>query len=259
MLHRRPLVLDLSSLWAGPLCAHLLHLCGARVVKLESRERPDGARRGPQRFFDLLNGGKQSVALSFGDVRDLARLRSLIERADIVVESSRPRALEALGISAGDEITRRSGLSWVGITGHGRQAPERDWVAFGDDAGVAAGLAAGAGRLATVDPADSPPLFCGDAIADPLAGLHAAVAALASWQQGGSRILDVSLRDAARFAGAFPGPVERARVERRGEGWLCRVGALAEEVALPRAREVSSAAPELGHDNERVFDELGIV
>src|SRR5262249_27702398 len=52
------LVVDLSSLWAGPLCGRLLADAGATVVKVESRARPDGARRGPAAFFDLLNAGK---------------------------------------------------------------------------------------------------------------------------------------------------------------------------------------------------------
>jgi hypothetical protein len=38
-------VVDLSSLWAGPVCAHLLGRAGARVIKVESVARPDGARR----------------------------------------------------------------------------------------------------------------------------------------------------------------------------------------------------------------------
>ena len=46
-----PRVLDLSSLWAGPLCAQLLGLAGARVVKVESVARPDGARAGPRRLL----------------------------------------------------------------------------------------------------------------------------------------------------------------------------------------------------------------
>ncbi len=62
---RRPRVVDLSSLWAGPLCAHLLHLCGAEVIKVESVHRPDGARRGNRGFYALLNQGKRSVALDF--------------------------------------------------------------------------------------------------------------------------------------------------------------------------------------------------
>src|SRR4051812_11975385 len=52
---RQPVVVDLTSLWAGPLCAHLLGLAGARVIKVESVRRPDGARSGPPAFFDLLH------------------------------------------------------------------------------------------------------------------------------------------------------------------------------------------------------------
>src|SRR5262249_24862505 len=57
------LVVDLTSLWAGPLCASLLLQGGARVAKVESTGRPDGARVGPAPFFDLLNGGKASIGL----------------------------------------------------------------------------------------------------------------------------------------------------------------------------------------------------
>ena len=57
------LVVDLSALWAGPLCGDLLAGAGATVVKVESTSRPDGARRGAAAFFDLLNWRKRSVAL----------------------------------------------------------------------------------------------------------------------------------------------------------------------------------------------------
>ena len=70
-------VVDLSSLWAGPLCGQLLAEAGARVIKVESTGRPDGARRGPAPFFDLLNGAKRSVALDLASAagrRDLGRL-----------------------------------------------------------------------------------------------------------------------------------------------------------------------------------------
>ncbi len=45
------LVVDLSSLWAGPLAGRLLRDAGARVVKVEATGRPDGARHGPASFF----------------------------------------------------------------------------------------------------------------------------------------------------------------------------------------------------------------
>ena len=56
-------VVDLSSLWAGPLCGALLAECGCRVVKVESTRRPDGARGGSPAFFDRMNARKRSVAL----------------------------------------------------------------------------------------------------------------------------------------------------------------------------------------------------
>ncbi|MCP5092285.1 MAG: CoA transferase, partial [Gammaproteobacteria bacterium] len=81
---RSPLVVDLSSLWAGPLCADLLAQCGARVIKLECQTRPDGARHGHARFFDLLNARKQSVALDFDSSSGRRCLQELLKRADIV-------------------------------------------------------------------------------------------------------------------------------------------------------------------------------
>src|SRR4051794_24270938 len=70
-----PLVVDLSSMWAGPLCTHLLTLLGARVLKVESSRRPDGARAGSPAFFEMLHQDQTSVVLDFR--ADLPRLRSL--------------------------------------------------------------------------------------------------------------------------------------------------------------------------------------
>ncbi|MCU0669054.1 MAG: CoA transferase [Myxococcota bacterium] len=226
----RPLVVDLSALWAGPLCGQLLAAAGARVVKVESTRRPDGARFGPAAFFDLLNGDKQSVALDFADARDVDALRRLVAAADVVIESARPRALRQLGVDAEAIVAARAGLVWVSITGYGR---EDDGVAFGDDAAAAGGLAALAGRD------DDGPLFCGDAIADPLTGLYAAHAALAAWRRGGGVLLDVPLRDVAAHAlGAAPPPCE-AREDL--------------PVAAPRVRPLRRRARSLGADTRAVL------
>lgn len=241
----RPLVVDLSSLWAGPLAASLLGACGADVVKVESLERPDGARRGSSAFFDLLNGEKRSVAISLATDGGVARLRALLDRADVVVESSRPRALAQLGIDAAACVAARPGQTWVSITGYGRGEPEANHVAFGDDAAVSAGLVATAG--------DGAPVFCGDAIADPLTGLHAAVAALASFAAGGGVLLDVPLTGVAAH-------VMRSRVEsgvRSGRRSVERPPERG-DVLLPRARLAVRPAPPLGRDTAQVFTEQGI-
>jgi len=249
---KRPLVVDLSSLWAGPLCAQLIARTGARVVKVESLRRPDGARAGATAFFDLLNAGKASVALDFGSDAGRATLRALIERADIVVESARPRALAQLGIDASELVASRPGLSWISITGYGRREPNANWVAFGDDAAVAAGLATAIG-----DPT-GPPLFCGDAIADPLTGLHAALAARASFLGGGGGLLDLSLRDVTAHALSFDANASEAAVRETGDGWEVVAHGSREPVAPPRARAAVGSAAVLGHDTANVLRELDI-
>jgi CoA transferase family III len=193
---RQRLVVDLSAMWAGPLCAHLLGRAGYRVVKVESTARPDGARAGDPRFFSWLHAGHESVALDLSSDGGRRALRELLDRADVVVESSRPRALAQLGIDASQVVGGRPGMTWVGITGYGRRGPAASRVAFGDDAAVAAGLVAWDER--------GEPVFCGDAIADPIAGLYAAVGALASQAAGGGHLLDVAMVDATRFAAATP-------------------------------------------------------
>jgi len=260
----RPLVLDLSSLWAGPLCTHLLERSGAEVIKLESTARPDGARAGDSRFFDLLNAGKKMCAVDLRQPTGLRILRALIDRADIVVESARPRALGQLGIDAAACVAARPGLSWISITGYGREAPMGDRVAFGDDAAVAAGVAALTG-------CDSErPIFCGDALADPLTGAHAAVAALASYRAGGGELLDVALTRVTGHALAFrdpAGPCGQARVIQsddpaaRWQVWVDGVQdgeAEPEEVALPRERAPMARAGALGADTAQILQRHGV-
>ena len=70
-------MVELGSLWAAPLCAALLRLAGATVVKVESTKRPDGARRGPATFFDLLNAGKRSLSLEVRTASGFDILRRL--------------------------------------------------------------------------------------------------------------------------------------------------------------------------------------
>jgi crotonobetainyl-CoA:carnitine CoA-transferase CaiB-like acyl-CoA transferase len=238
------LVLDLSSLWAGPLCTHLLQLAGARVVKVESRQRPDGARNGRQAFFDLLHSGQESVAVDFGDADGRVALRGLIAAADVVVEASRPRALEQLGVFA-EAVLGMAGDAgagpkvWLSITGYGRHAPDRERVAFGDDAAVAGGLVARDG---------TGPCFLADAVADPCAGIVSAAAVLEALTTGRRWLLDVSLRGvAAHLAASDTGNTA-------GSGAAGQpVGVVSEP---PRARTPSGRGPRLGEHTEAVLNEL---
>jgi hypothetical protein len=184
------LVADLSSLWAGPLCGQLLARAGAIVVKVESPSRPDGTRRGEPAFFDWMNAGKLSYCVDFDSESDA--LHRLLDVADIVIEGSRPAALRRRGLSA-EDVPARPGRIWLRVNGYRDQTNR---PAFGDDAAVAGGLV-GAG--------DDGPVFCGDAIADPLSGLEAARAVGESLRRGGGEVIDVAMAQvAARYAALPP-------------------------------------------------------
>ncbi|WP_395308963.1 CoA transferase [Mycobacterium sp. AMU20-3851] len=200
----RLLVADMSSMWAGPLCGQLLCRAGATVIKVESSRRPDGTRAGSPAFYDWMNRGKLSYTVEFDDHQAMLRLLSA---ADVVIEGSRPAALTRRGLGPSD-VPPRAGRVWVRITGHGAHGDAGTRVAFGDDAAVAGGL---------VEYHCDGPVFVGDAIADPLTGLHAAAAVSDALARGGGELIELSMAStAAGYAGFVGGAVREPTVPEQG-------------------------------------------
>lgn len=233
-----PLVVDLSALWAGPLCAHLLGLAGAHVVKVESTHRHDGARQGPAAFYDLLHAGHDSVEVDLRSPGGRDQLRRLLDAATVVVDSARPRAMHQLGIDVAGYVAR--GKIWTAITAYGRTGPWADRVGFGDDVAAAAGLVA---------ELDGVPVPVGDAIADPLAGACAAAATAAALATGHGRLIDVSMRGVARAAAARPVAPAVVTASRAG-GWTVECAGARHPVAPPTARRPRGRAAPSGTHND---------
>ena len=147
-----------------------------------------------------------------------------LERADVVVESSRPRALAQLGIDPPAVAAAGRLRVWLSVTAYGRSGPMGDWVGFGDDAAVAAGLVAWD---------EAGPCFCADAAPDPATGLRAALAVVDHLAAGGQWLLDVAL---ARVAAAAVAGGDAGGAGRSWSG----------PVAAPRARPVRGRGPALG-------------
>lgn len=232
-------VVDLSAMWAGPLAARLLSAGGAEVVKVESTTRPDGARAVPEFYRWLHPEAQQVVTVDFASVQGRDELRSLLGSADVVIEASRPRALEQLGVDP-SSLAPRPGRVWLSITGHGRLAPARDWVAFGDDAAVAAGLVGWDER--------AEPVFCADAVADPVTGLTATVAVCRALAGGGGVLLDVSLASSAAAivtGGGFGRPGRTARRAAGGQ-WVVDLADRTVAVAGPARWFASTSSPPAG-------------
>ena len=155
-------VVDLTSMWAGPLCTELLGRAGARVRKITSDARPDGLMG--TAMYGELNAHKMVVAVDprFAAGRDA--LDELLATADLLVTSLSPRALANLELLPEQLCIRHPRLRTLAITAFEPDSPEGDWIAYGTGVHAAVGL----GWLSDEPqaPAYSYP--------DPLAGLQAA-------------------------------------------------------------------------------------
>ena len=195
-------VVDLSAMWAGPLCGAILAEAGAAVVKVESLRRPDPVRHATPGLYARLNGAKTERALDFADPAAIAALRADILAADVVITGARPRAFEQLGLTPASIFPANPGLVWVAISGYGWLGEAADRVAFGDDAAAAGGLVRWT--------AGGAPRFLGDALSDPVTGLAAAAGALAALSEGGGLVVDAALARCAAGAAALR-PVRATR------------------------------------------------
>ncbi len=122
------LVLDLSQGVAGPYCGRLLADHGARVIKVEPPQG-DWMRAlgpGPQQMSAssiYYNLGKESLVLDLKSPDGLARALVLAARADVLIESARPGAMEKLGL--GFEAVRavNPAILYVSVSGFGLAGP----------------------------------------------------------------------------------------------------------------------------------------
>jgi hypothetical protein len=235
-----PLVVDLSSLWAGPLAGHFFHIAGAHVVKVESRTRADRMREYDPHFFGLLNQGKASAEMDFTDPARIADLITLIRRADIVIEAARVRGLLQLGIDANALVREVPGLVWLTITGHGATGDAANWVGIGHDCGVAGGLS-----RAMLD-ASGDVGFVGDAIADPLTGILAAIEGWQAYRGGRAKRIGFALGACVARALAEERAFDTAMLDDELRAWRAAEG---QPFPHYRPREVEEELRPLGADN----------
>src|SRR5262249_11341453 len=117
-----------TTLLPGPLATLMLAEAGAEVIKIE---RPGGEdmRAYPPRFdgfsaaFALINRGKKSMTFDLARDDERARLRPLIERADVLVEPFRPGVMGRLGLPYDDVRRINPRLVYCSITGYGQDGP----------------------------------------------------------------------------------------------------------------------------------------
>lgn len=128
-------VLDFSQFLAGPSCALRLGDLGARVIKIE---RPDGGDASRSLFlaetafdqdsalFHAINRGKQSYTADLKQEGDLAAVKALIARADVLIHNFRPGIMDRLGVGWDQVSALNPRLIYAGVSGYGPEGPWRD-------------------------------------------------------------------------------------------------------------------------------------
>ena len=172
-------VVDLTRVLAGPFCSMLLADLGADVVKIEppggDTVREQGTKvEGLSWYFAQFNRNKRALTLDLKRPDHGEVLARLIARADILVENYRPGVLARLGFPPERLAALNPRLVVASVNGYGSTGPYAARPAFDFIAQAMSGFMASNGTPETGPLRAAPPL------SDLLAGLYAALAAVAA-------------------------------------------------------------------------------
>ena len=173
-------VLDLSTIFAGPLCGALLGDYGADVIKVEQPGVGDPLRAFPPHkdgvslWSKVTNRNKRAISLDLKHAMAKDVLGPIIAKRDVVIENFRPGTLDGWGLTGDWMRSLNPQLTIMRITGFGQNGPYRDRPGF------ARAFEALSGFTHLCGEADGPPLHLGFPISDAVGGLFAAVGVLAA-------------------------------------------------------------------------------
>lgn len=192
-------VLDLSRVLAGPFCGMLLADFGATVIKIEQPGKGDDSRNSPpfiggmSSYYLNLNRNKLGLTLDLKSPEGKEIFRSMVKKADVVLENFRPGVMDRLGL--GYEALRQLNptLVYGCVSGFGQYGPYRDRAGY-DIIGQAA-----SGLMSITGWPDGQPTRSGTAISDVLGGLSVTIGILTALHEarrtGQGQMVDVSLVD----------------------------------------------------------------
>lgn len=213
-------VLEVSKVWSGPMAGCVLADLGADVVRVEMPGNREGIMppripgTGLSWFRETVHRNKRSLALDLRVPAAREAFLRLVAHTDLVLENYRPGTLDAWGIGYSACRAVRSDIIMVSISGWGQYGPAAHRAGYDPATQAAAGWMAANGEPG--GGAVKAPTF----LADDLAGLHAAIGALAALRHrmvsGEGQHVDVSMFDALTFSsggfltlGACDVPVRR--------------------------------------------------
>ncbi|WP_329241546.1 CoA transferase [Streptomyces canus] len=190
-------VLDLATLFAGPIAATMLGDYGAEVVKIEHPTKPDPSRgHGPSKdgvglWWKVLGRNKRTITIDLSKRGGRATFLRLAETADVVIENFRPGTLEKWDLGWPELSAVNPRLVLTRVTGFGQFGPYAHRPGFGTLAEAMSGFAAITGEPG------APPVLPPFGLADSIAGLataYAVMTALAARDRTGEgQVVDMAI------------------------------------------------------------------
>lgn len=190
-------VLDVSTLFAGPLAATFLGDFGADVIKVEHPRRPDAARgHGPQRdgvnlWWKTLGRNKRTVTLDLSQPDGAELLVRLARDAHVLIENFRPGTLERWGLAPERLHAANPRLVIARVTAFGQEGPYSRRPGFGSLAEAMSGFAAITGEP------DGPPTLPPFGLADGITALATSFAAVTALRHaeaiGEGQVIDMAI------------------------------------------------------------------
>ncbi|MFJ9036374.1 CaiB/BaiF CoA transferase family protein [Streptomyces sp. NPDC102406] len=190
-------VLDLATLFAGPLCATMLGDFGAEVIKVEHPRRPDPSRgHGPAKdgiglWWKHLGRNKKNLTLDLSSPGGRDVLLRLAAESDVVIENFRPGTLEKWRLGWDELIAANPRLVLARVTGFGQFGPYARRPGFGTLAEAMSGFAAITGEP------DGPPTLPPFGLADSVAALATSYAVMAALRgrdaTGRGQVVDMAI------------------------------------------------------------------
>ncbi len=189
-------VLDVSTLFAGPLAATMLGDFGADIIKVEHPRgdpvRSHGASKDSVGLWaKVVNRNKRGITLYLGSHEGQDVFRRLVADADVVIENFRPGTLERWGLGYPELSADNPGLVLARVTGFGQIGPYAGRPGFGTLAEAMSGFAAITGEP------DGPPTLPPFGLADGIAALAAAFATMTALRArettGRGQVIDLAI------------------------------------------------------------------
>ena len=198
-------VIELARVLAGPWAGQTLSDLGAEVIKVEAAAGDDTRQWGPPfvtrdddvsaSYYHSTNRGKASIVVDLRSTEGQARLRDLLEDADILIENFKVGGLAKYGLDYDSLSTDFPRLIYCSITGFGQTGP------YAHRAGYDFIIQGMSGLMSITGAPEGQPQKSGVAITDIFTGIYATTAILAAVHQrhttGRGQQVDMALLDVA--------------------------------------------------------------